>query len=122
GSREELASLLGKAASSARTPPIRQLDYLMRLGNLAETALGDVDLACSAFERVLRIHRDHRGATESLTRLYRHLGSWHGLAASLGALQDMADSDEEALALGWERAEVLADRLDNPAAAIRVLE
>ncbi|MFY0542122.1 tetratricopeptide repeat protein [Nannocystis pusilla] len=122
GNREELANLLGKAASSARTPPIRQLDYLMRLGHVAESSLGDADLACSAFERALRIHRDHRGATEALTRLYRNLGSWHGLAASLGTLQDMADSDEEALGIGWERAEVLADRLDNPAAAIRVLE
>ena len=122
GNHDELASLLGKAASSARTPPIRQLDYLMRLGNVAESQLGDVDLACSAFERALRIHRHHRGAVESLTRLYRSLGSWHGLAAALGNLQDMADSDEEALAIGWERAEVLADRLDNAAAAIRVLE
>jgi tetratricopeptide (TPR) repeat protein len=122
GRHEELASLLGKAAASARTPPIRQLDYLMRLGHLAETTLADHDLACSAFERVLRIHRDHRGAVEALTRLYRALGSWHGLAASLGNLQDMVDSDEEALTIAWERADVLADQLDNPAAAVRVLE
>ncbi|HEY0137567.1 MAG TPA: hypothetical protein VGB85_25960, partial [Nannocystis sp.] len=122
GRHEELANLLGKAAASAKTPPIRQLDYLMRLGHLAETTLADHDLACSAFERVLRIHRDHRGAVEALTRLYRSLGSWHGLAAALGNLQDMVDSDEEAIAIGWERAEVLADKLDNPAAAVRVLE
>lgn len=122
GRHEELANLLGKAAASAKTPPVRQLDYLMRLGNLAETTLGDHDLACSAFERVLRIHRDHRGAVEALTRIYRTLGSWHGLAAALGNLQDMVDSDEEAIAIGWERSEVLADKLDNPAAAVRVLE
>ncbi|MBK7826249.1 tetratricopeptide repeat protein [Nannocystis sp.] len=122
GRHEELANLLGKAAASAKTPPVRQLDYLMRLGNLAETTLGDHDLACSAFERVLRIHRDHRGAVEALTRIYRALGSWHGLAAALGNLQDMVDSDEEAIAIGWERSEVLADKLDNPAAAVRVLE
>ncbi|HRI10597.1 MAG TPA: hypothetical protein PKW35_22405, partial [Nannocystaceae bacterium] len=96
GRYEDLAALLGKAAASAKTPPIRQLDYLMRLGNLAETTLGDHDLACSAFERVLRIHRDHRGAVEALTRIYRALGSWHGLAAALGNPQDMVDSDEEA--------------------------
>jgi tetratricopeptide (TPR) repeat protein len=122
GRHEELANLLGKAAASAKTPPIRQLDYLMRLGNLAESTLGDHDLACSAFERVLRIHRDHRGAVEALSRLYRSLGSWHGLAATLGTLQDMVDSDEDAIACGWERADVLADHLDNPAAAVRVLE
>ncbi|MBL9102894.1 MAG: tetratricopeptide repeat protein [Myxococcales bacterium] len=122
GRHEELASLLGKAAASAKTPPIRQLDYLMRLGNLAETTLADHDLACSAFERVLRIHRDHRGAVEALTRLYRALGSWHGLAATLGTLQEMSDTDEDAIACGWERADVLADHLDNPAAAVRVLE
>jgi hypothetical protein len=122
GRHEELANLLGKAAASAKTPPVRQLDYLMRLGNLAEVTLADHDLACSAFERVLRIHRDHRGAVEALTRIYRALGSWHGLAAALGNLQDMVDSDEDAIAIGWERAEVLADKLDNPAAAVRVLE
>jgi lipopolysaccharide biosynthesis regulator YciM len=122
GRHEELANLLGKAAASAKTPPVRQLDYLMRLGNLAEVTLADHDLACSAFERVLRIHRDHRGAVEALTRIYRALGSWHGLAAALGNLQDMVDSDEDAIAIGWERSEVLADKLDNPAAAVRVLE
>ncbi|MEZ4454053.1 MAG: hypothetical protein R3B09_31650, partial [Nannocystaceae bacterium] len=105
GRYEDLASLLGKAASSPRTPPIRQLDYLMRLGHIAEGMLGDADLACSAFERVLRIHRDNRGAVEALTRLYRAISSWHGLAAMLGNLQELVDTDEEVLQLGLERAE-----------------
>jgi thioredoxin-like negative regulator of GroEL len=119
---QELAALLGKAAASGRTPPIRQLDYLMRLGHIAEDHLSDPDLACSAFEKVLRIHRDHRGAVEALTRIYRAIASWHGLGAMLGNLQELVDTDEEILQLGLERAEVLADHLDNAAAAARVLE
>ncbi|MCB9569795.1 MAG: hypothetical protein H6710_21690 [Myxococcales bacterium] len=122
GRFDDLATLLGKAAASAKTPPIRQLDYLMRLGHVAEGMLGDPDLACSAFERVLRIHRDHRAAVEALTRLYRTISSWHGLAAMLGNLQELVDTDEEVLQLGLERAEILADNLDNASAAARVLE
>ncbi|MCA9658076.1 MAG: hypothetical protein KC486_07015, partial [Myxococcales bacterium] len=122
GRYDDLATLLGKAAASSKTAPIRQLDYLMRLGNVAEAALEDPDLACSAFERVLRINRDHRQAVEALTRLYRTISSWHGLAAMLGNLQELVDTDEEVLQLGLERAEVLADNLDNASAAARVLE
>ena len=122
GRFDDLANLLGKAAASSKTPPIRQLDYLTRLGHLAEGSLMDPDLACSAFEKVLRIHHDHRDAVEALTRLYRTISAWHGLAAMLGNLQDLVDSDEEVLRLGLERAEVLTDNLDNASAAARVLE
>ncbi|MEZ4429884.1 MAG: hypothetical protein R3A51_19570 [Nannocystaceae bacterium] len=118
----ELADLLGKTASSKRTPKIRQLDYSLRLGYLAQDTLHDPDRACSAFERAVRIHRYHRGAVESLTRLYREIKSWHSLAATLGTLREIVDSDEEALQIGWEQAEVLAEQLDNAPAAIRVLE
>ncbi|MCA9713962.1 MAG: hypothetical protein KC468_04620, partial [Myxococcales bacterium] len=119
---EELADLLGRIAASKRTPKIRQLDYSLRLGALAEQTLRDPDRACSAYERALRIHRYHRGAIEALTRLYREIQSWHSLAATLETLKELADSDEEVLSVGWEQAEVLADHLDNATAALRVLE
>ncbi|HGG56452.1 MAG TPA: tetratricopeptide repeat protein, partial [Nannocystis exedens] len=122
GRFDDLANLLQKAAASSKTPPIRQLDYLTRLGHLAESSLMDPELASSAFEKALRIHHDHRGAVEALTRLYRTISAWHGLAAMLGNLQDLVDSDEEVLRLGLERAEVLAENLDNASAAARVLE
>ncbi len=122
GRHSELVNLLNKATASKKTPPQRQFDYLLRLGYLAETALNDLDLACSAIERALRINRNHRGAVWTLVRLYRDIGSGHGLAASLGTLQELVDTEEEALSVGWERAEVLADKLGNVAAAIKVIE
>ncbi len=122
GRFNELVNLLNKATASKKTPPQRQFDYLLRLAYHAENSLNDLDLACSAIERALRINRNHRGAVWTLVRLYRDIGSGHGLAASLGTLQELVDTEEEALSVGWERAEVLADKLGNVAAAIKVLE
>lgn len=110
GRFEELAELLGKAAASSKTPIIRQLDYLLRLGYLAQAGLGDPDLARSAYERVIKLRADHRGALEALADLYRLDDDFEGLSEILGTQRELADSDEEAFALAWEQAQLLLDR------------
>lgn len=121
GRYEEMGTLLGKAAASAKTPEVRQLDYLMRLGALAEAALDDPDLARSAYERALRIRPDHRAALESLAQIYREESAWPQLAETLDKLMALADSDDEEYQLGWERAELLAGELDDPTTASQVV-
>src|SRR5690606_20538233 len=66
---EELGTMLLKAAGSPQTPEIRQVDYLLRLAQLAESSLDDPELARSCFEKVLVSRPDHRGALEALVRL-----------------------------------------------------
>jgi tetratricopeptide (TPR) repeat protein len=121
GRFEELAELLGKAAASSKTPIIRQLDYLLRLGYLAQAGLGDPDLARSAYERVIKIRPDHRGALDALATLYRVEEDYEGLAEILGKQRELADSDEEAFALGWEQADLLLHQVDDAVEAASVL-
>ncbi|MFV8755019.1 tetratricopeptide repeat protein [Nannocystaceae bacterium ST9] len=118
---EELAELLGKASASSKTPVIRQLDYLLRLGSLAQSALGDPELARSAFERVSKIRPDHRGALDALASLYRLDDDWEHLADTLGRLRELADNDDEAFAFAWEQAQILLHEVEEPATAAQVL-
>jgi hypothetical protein len=121
GRFEELAELLGRAAASNKTPIIRQLDYLLRLGYLAQSTLGDPDLARSAYERVIKIRPDHRHALDALTNLYRIDDDYEGLAEILGKLREIADSDEEAFAFAWEQVQLLLGPANDPVEAAEVL-
>ena len=122
GRNEELGTLLTKAAGSAKTPLVRQIDYLLRLGQLAESALDDPMLARSSFERVLRSRPDHRGALEALVRIYRREDAWQPLVAVLGKLQELAETEDDAFRIAWERAEILSEQLDDAQQAADLLE
>ncbi|MBP7288581.1 MAG: tetratricopeptide repeat protein [Nannocystaceae bacterium] len=122
GRNEELGTLLTKAAGSPKTPLVRQIDYLLRLGQLAEAALDDPMLARTSFERVLRSRPDHRGALEALVRIYRREDAWQPLVAVLGKLQELAETEDDAFRIAWERAEILAEQLDDPNGAAELLE
>ena len=121
GRFEELGELLGRAAASNKTPIIRQLDYLLRLGYLAQSTLGDPELAKSAYERVIKIRPDHRHALDALANLYRIEDDYEGLAEILGTLREIADSDEEAFGFAWEQAQMLLGEANDPAEAAGVL-
>jgi tetratricopeptide (TPR) repeat protein len=122
GRYEELGALLTDTASSPQTPVIRQVDYLLRLAQLAESSLDDSELAKSSFERVQRARPDHRGALEALVRIYRNEQMWQPLVAVLGKLQELAETDDDAFRIAWERSEILAEQLADPDGAIGVLE
>ncbi len=122
GRYEELGTLLQQGASGAQTPLPRQIDYLLRLGQLAESHLDDPELARSSFETVLRSRPDHRGALEALVRLYRRDASWQSLVAVLGKLQELAETDEDAFRIAWERTELLGEQLGDAEGAATILE
>ncbi len=122
GRNEELGTLLTRAAGSAKTPLVRQIDYLLRLGQLAENALDDPMLARTSFERVLRSRPDHRAALEALVRIYRREDAWQPLVAVLGKLQELAETEDDGFRIAWERAEILGDQLDDPQQAADLLD
>jgi len=119
---EALGTLVSAAAQSKHTPVVRQVDYLLRLAQLAESSLDDADLARRAFEQVLDSRPDHRGALEALVRVYRDAESWEPLVSALGKLQELAETDDDAFRVAWERSEIFADPLGQPDAAVKVLE
>ena len=122
GRYEEQGTLLQKTATAPGTPLVRQVDYLLRLGHLAEAHLDDPELAKSSFENVLRSRPEHRGALEALVRLYRREDVLQPLVAILGKLQDLAETEEDAFRIAWERAELLSEQLDDPDGAAEILE
>ena len=122
GRYEELGGLLQKGANGTSTPLPRQIDYLLRLGLLAESHLDDPELARSSFEAVLRSRPDHRGALEALVRLYRRDESWQALVAVLGKLQELAETEEDEFRIAWERTELLSEQLEDPEGASGLLE
>jgi tetratricopeptide (TPR) repeat protein len=122
GRYEDQGALLQKAASAPATPLVRQLDFLLRLGHLAEAHLDDPALARSSFETVLRQRPDHRGALEALVRIYRREEVLQPLVAILGKLQELAETEEDSFRIAWERAELLADQLEDPDGAAQILE
>ena len=122
GRYEELGTLLHKAAGSPQTPEIRRVDYLLRLAQLAESSLDDPELARSCFEKVLQSRPDHRGALEALVRLYRVEQAWRPLVEVLGRLQGLAETEDDAFRIAWERSEILSEQLEDPEGAIEVLE
>lgn len=122
GRYEELGTLLQKGANGTSTPLPRQIDYLLRLGLLAESHLDDPELARSSFEAVLRSRPDHRGALEALVRLYRRDESWQALVAVLGKLQELAETEEDEFRVAWERTELLSEQLDDAEGAAALLE
>ncbi|MEM9463234.1 MAG: tetratricopeptide repeat protein, partial [Myxococcota bacterium] len=122
GRYEELGTLLHKTAGSAQTPELRRVDYLLRLAQLAESSLDDAELARSCFEKVLQSRPDHRGALEALVRLYRVEQAWRPLVEVLGRLQGLAETEDDAFRIAWERSEILSEQLEDPEGAIEVLE
>ena len=84
--------------------------------------MDDPELAKSSFESVLRSRPDHRGALEALVRLYRREDAVQPLCAILGKLQELAETQEDAFRIGWERAEILSEELDSPQEAADILE
>ncbi len=122
GRYEELRTLLQKGANGTSTPLPRQIDYLLRLGLLAESHLDDPELARSSFEAVLRSRPDHRGALEALVRLYRREEAWQPLVAVLGKLQELAETEADEFRVAWERTELLSEQLGDAEAAASLLE
>lgn len=118
---EELAERLAKVADAATTPIVRRVDLRMRLGELAQTRLGDPERARACFEAVLEIRPDHRGALERLIELHRQAQDWVRLVDTMARLEGL-QSEADALRLGLERADILAERANDPAAAAKVLE
>lgn len=121
GRYDELADLLERVAQSPKTPQVRQLDYYQRLGALAHVSLEDPQRAREAYERVLQLRDDHRGAAQAIVDLSREQDDPAELCAALERLQHLVDSDEEADAIAWERSGIAMDPLGNYAAAATAL-
>lgn len=126
GRDEELAELLQTQIGRARAAgdAAKELDLMVRLGEILESRVKDVGRALKTFEEVLERDPAHRGALEAVARLCEERGNWEGAAGALAKLLDTTDGDagvELALRLAAAR-EKLDDRAGVEQALKRALE
>lgn len=88
----ELAALVRERLQQPDLPPTIDQAYAMRLGQIAEDQLHDLDAAAEAFERASR-GPEPRGALASLERVLARGNNAAQLAEVLARQAEMADSD-----------------------------
>ncbi|MCU0690747.1 MAG: tetratricopeptide repeat protein [Polyangiaceae bacterium] len=122
GRDQELADLLNTQIDLAKqkADSDAELTLTVRLGEIYESRLGDTGKAIETYQLVLDRDASHRGALESLGRLYEAKGepqkAGETLEKLLGLLQD-----DEAVALALRLAEIFGKTGDS-AGARRALE
>lgn len=122
GRDEELAELLSSQIEAARErgDQSAELEFQVRLGEIYESRLGDRARAIETYKSVLERDERHRGALESLARLYQ-AGDQHQQAAGiLDQLLGLSEG-EHAVRLAIELAET-HDKLGDARASASALE
>lgn len=122
GRDEELAELLNGQIDLARGrgDSAAELTFTVRLGEVYESRLGDTAKAIEAYQQVLARDPNHRGALESLGRLYEVKNEPAKAAETLEKILGSLSGDE-AVELAMRLADLFA-RVKDDAGARRVLE
>jgi len=92
-------------------PESERVDVAIRMADLAETSMGNVDKAIDAYKRVLTEVPEDDRAIEKLTVLYEKSGKWHALIEFLnGQIRRLDDgATEEKTALLFQIIEIYQD-------------
>jgi tetratricopeptide (TPR) repeat protein len=77
--------------------PDRIVELGLRVAQLYEVQLGDVDSAIARYGRVLAADGTHAQALDALDRLYEATGNWNELAAVLARQSQLASSPDSVL-------------------------
>jgi tetratricopeptide (TPR) repeat protein len=115
----ELAALLDEriADGAAPLPPDVEQMYAMRLGQIAEDRLSDLDRAAQAFDRASH-GPEPRPALAALERVLARATKWPELAACLRREADAAEDDAQTADYLWRMGDLQETTLHDPAAAV----
>ncbi len=116
---ERLAEVLERRIEIETEPEVR-VEVGMRLAELYEAQLRRTDAACDALRAVVEAEPGHRGALQSLSRLYEREGQWQELVQVLQHRADAAVHDQERVALTHQIGNVMERELDDELSAIAV--
>jgi tetratricopeptide (TPR) repeat protein len=99
GANEEMAELLERQVRQAEADGDNKvkIELQMRLGEVCESRLGDIDRAIATFRSVLAIQPRQRAALESLIRLHEHQGDRVEAATLLESLVAIADDSDRSI-------------------------
>ncbi|TAK30476.1 MAG: tetratricopeptide repeat protein [Myxococcaceae bacterium] len=94
-----------------------ELTTLVRIGELHEQRLNDVDRAIELYERVLDRQPEHSGALAAVARLAEASGDYEKATSMLQRAVAVAPPGVESAAMALRLATLQADRLNDPSAA-----
>ncbi len=112
----ELATRLDQLLGQSLPPDAEQL-YAMRLGQIAEDKLGNLEGAAAAYERASHTS-EPRPALAALERVLGHASRWNELATVLRRQADSAESDAQIAEYLYRLADLQETTLHDPRAAI----
>jgi tetratricopeptide (TPR) repeat protein len=132
----DLADVLGREAEIG-TSPDEILEFKYRLGQVQQTRLGNLDAAIAAYRDVINAAPEHTATLEALEGLfaagtkqmeigeileplYRQTSEWEKLARVYEAQLAHTTGEEERLAAYYRLAELLEEKLLDPAATLNV--
>jgi tetratricopeptide (TPR) repeat protein len=96
--------------------------HLRRLARVADTRLGDPDRALEAWRSISEMQPDDKEALAALARLYYTQEDWESLVDVIARQIPLSDDPQKAVSLSLRQADLLEDKLDQPKAAIDLLE
>ncbi|HEX9309014.1 MAG TPA: tetratricopeptide repeat protein, partial [Anaeromyxobacter sp.] len=120
GAHRELLALLSDAAQRLEGRPEEELVLRLRAAAVAEEDLGAFDEAAAQLRRALVLRPGDAATLAALTRAALAAEQWVEAAELLGARAEAAEGAERSALLA-QRAEVLLERLRDPAAAAAAL-
>jgi tetratricopeptide (TPR) repeat protein len=119
--RQEQVALLREIVGSIFDGQV-QFDVTQRIAELSRDHLGDAGLAREYFEKALELRPDARAPMEALEVIYEQAGDTQSLLGILERRADATPEDGERKRLLLRRAELLRDRLQDPALATEAFE
>ncbi|MCC6748811.1 MAG: hypothetical protein IT371_14220 [Deltaproteobacteria bacterium] len=115
-----IRSLRSRLALCPELGTAERAALLKQLATVAENQLDARDVAIDAYEQLSRLLPADRGALDALARLYGQQGRLPQLAEIVGRQLDLADDEEEKLALAFRQVDLLEEKLGEPEAAEHV--
>ncbi len=115
----DLAGLYSQESEKSLDVP-RQVDLLSRLARVNEQELGEVDRAIATYRRILEVEFDNKAAVLALDRLYTATSRWRDLSDVLRREIQLAEADDEVVALQFRLGQTLEQPLDDKKGAIEV--
>ncbi|HSN99926.1 MAG TPA: tetratricopeptide repeat protein, partial [Candidatus Nanopelagicales bacterium] len=115
---QDVAALYDAELNKLGDDPARFVDLGLRLAQIFETQLEDIDNAVARYRRVLEVEPENKTAISSLDRLFSMTERWGDLVEILAREAEIGDSPEEILEFKYRLGVVHQTRLNDLNAAI----
>ncbi|HEU4412622.1 MAG TPA: tetratricopeptide repeat protein [Polyangiaceae bacterium] len=113
-----VAALYDEELGRLADRPERLIELTLRVAQIYEVQLEDVDAAVARYRRVLEVDPENQSAVRSLDRLFTEAGRWRELAEVLAREAELGQSEGEVLEFKYRLGMLQQTRLDDVASAI----